>query len=126
MRRLFALGLGGRLGDGKQWMPWIHLEDEIGAIKYLIEQETLAGPVNLTAPHPARNGEFTKALGRALGRPAVLPAPAAALRLVLGEFAESLLASCRVEPRALGEAGFDFRLPALEGALEDLCGREGR
>ena len=85
---LFRAGLGGRLGSGRQYQPWISLADEVGAIRFLLESEQVAGPVNLAAPGPVRNSEFTAELARAVNRPALLPAPAFALRLALGEFAD--------------------------------------
>jgi uncharacterized protein (TIGR01777 family) len=117
---VFKLGIGGRLGSGEQWMPWIHLADHRAAIVHALLSETLAGPLNLTAPHPERNGDFTRKLAAALHRPAILPSPAFALRLVLGEFASVLLASQRALPAALESDGFQFRFPTLELALADL------
>ena len=117
---IFKLGLGGRLGSGTQWMPWIHLADHRAAIVHALLSETLAGPLNLTAPHPERNRDFTRKLAAALHRPAILPAPAFALRLALGEFSSALLASQRTLPTALEADGFQFRFPTLEQALADL------
>ncbi|MBC6465346.1 TIGR01777 family oxidoreductase [Actinomadura alba] len=115
---LFRLGLGGRLGDGRQWMSWISLPDEIAALRLLIERDDLTGPVNLTAPQPATNAEFTKALGRAVRRPAVFSVPSFALRAALDGFAdEGLLISQRVLPRRLTESGFSFERPDLDSAL---------
>jgi uncharacterized protein (TIGR01777 family) len=117
---LFKLGLGGRLGTGRQWMSWISLEDEVAAILRALDDPTLEGPVNATAPTPVRNSEFTSALARAVHRPAGLAAPAAALRLALGRGPadEMLLASQRVIPSRLLGSGFDFRHPTIEEALE--------
>lgn len=123
----FRFGLGGRLGDGRQWMPWIHLEDVARAFRSLLEAPagSLAPAYNLTAPAPATNAEFTRALGRALRRPTPFPAPGFALRLALGEMAEALLLSGqRAVPKRLLDSGFDFRHPALEAALEHLLGRD--
>jgi uncharacterized protein len=118
MLPLFRLGLGGRLGSGRQWMSWIGLEDTVRAILFAMDTPALHGPVNLTAPQPVTNAEFTRALGKALQRPAILPAPAFALRLALGEMAdEALLASARAVPAKLVEAGFQFVHPALDTAL---------
>ena len=118
MLPLFRLGLGGRLGSGRQWMSWMSLDDAIAAIFFALENKNLAGPVNVTAPNPVTNAEFTRALAKQLHRPASLPAPAFALRLALGEMAdEALLASARVEPRALLTAGFRFVHPKLPEAL---------
>ena len=120
MSKIFRLGIGGRLGDGTQWMPWIHLEDEIQGIIHCLENE-LEGPVNLAAPEPARNKDFTRAVGKALHRPVVFPAPAFMLKLVLGEFAEEgLLASSRVIPTKLLDDGFRFAYPTIEAALAEL------
>jgi len=119
----FRLGLGGRLGSGRQWMPWIHVEDLAASMLYGIGHGTLSGPVNGSAPEPERNADFTRKLARALRRPALVPAPGFALRLLLGEFAGVLLASQRAVPRALLEGGFRFRYPTLEAALEDLLRR---
>lgn len=115
MLPLLRLGLAGPLGSGRQWWPWITLEDETAALAWMLERD-LSGPVNLAAPGPARNRELTAALGRALHRPTLLPAPAPALRLVLGEFAEDVLASQRVTPKRLLESGFRFRHETVEDA----------
>ena len=112
------LGLGGRLGSGRQWMSWISLRDEVRALRYVIQTTVLRGAVNLVAPNPVPNAEFAKTLGRVLGRPAIAPVPAFALELVFGEMArETVLASQRVHPRALLGAGFVFEDPTLERAL---------
>ena len=118
----FRLGLGGPLGDGRQWFPWIHRDDQVAAMRFLIDRDDLAGPFNLVAPGAVRNAELGRALARALGRPFLLPAPAAALRLLFGEMAETILGSQRVEPRRLLAAGFRFRFPELGPALSDLLG----
>ena len=120
LRGVFKLGIGGRLGSGKQWMPWIHLDDHRAAIVHAVFSETLAGPVNGSAPNPERNSDFSRKLGDALHRPAILPSPAFALKLVLGEFATALLASQRALPSALLADGFSFRHPTLESALAEL------
>ena len=117
---VFKLGIGGRLGSGTQWMPWIHLADHRAAIVHALLSETLAGPLNLTAPHPERNRDFTRKFAAALHRPAILPSPAFALRLALGEFSSALLASQRALPAALEADGFHFRFPTMEQALADL------
>lgn len=115
---LFHRGLGGRLGSGRQYLSWIGLPDEIAAIRFLLEAD-LSGPVNLTAPEPVTNAEFTQALGRAVGRPAVLAVPGFAVRLALGAFAdEGVLVSQRVVPRRLTEAGYRFAYPDLRSALD--------
>jgi uncharacterized protein (TIGR01777 family) len=113
----FRLGLGGRLGDGRQFTSWISLRDLVRAILFLLERSDLAGAVNGVAPDPVRNGEFTETLARILGRPAFFHAPAAALRLALGEMSSMLLASGRILPRRLLEAGFTFEDADLESAL---------
>lgn len=117
---LFRWGLGGRLGSGKQWLPWIHLGDLVSLILWCRDHPDLSGPVNAAAPNPVRNAEFTRALAETLHRPAFLPAPAFALKLALGEFAGSLLYSQRVLPRKALESGFQFRFPELRPALADL------
>jgi uncharacterized protein (TIGR01777 family) len=114
---VFRLGVGGRLGSGRQYWPWISLQDEIAAILFLLSAE-VAGPVNLTGPAPARNAEFTRALARLLHRPAVLPVPGPVLSLVLGDFARSgVVGGQRAVPRVLTEAGFSFTHPDLDSAL---------
>ncbi|MBT2209618.1 MULTISPECIES: TIGR01777 family oxidoreductase [Actinomadura] len=115
---LFRLGLGGRLGDGRQWTSWISLDDQVAALRFLIDHE-LSGPVNLTAPNPVTNAEYTRALGAVLRRPARLAVPRFALRAVLGGFAdEGPLISQRVLPRRLEEAGFRFAHTEVGAALE--------
>lgn len=113
--RLARLGLGGPVGSGKQWWSWITLADQIAALQYLIDSD-LAGPVNLTAPAPARNIEVTRALTSALHRPSLLPAPAFALRIVIGELAGEALGSQRVVPQQLIDSGFTFQHPTLATA----------
>lgn len=124
---LFRAGLGGPLGSGRQWWSWITLDDLVGAIVHAIVNRHVVGPFNAVAPAPATNAEFTRALGRALGRPALLRAPAFALRLALGRGMadELLLASQRVRPAALLASGFAFRDAALAPALARLLGRRG-
>ena len=118
---LFRLGLGGNLGDGRKWMPWLSLRDAVGILRYCIDHEEIRGPVNLVTPHPLTNAEFTRALGAALHRPALLPAPAFALRLALGQMAdEALLASARVVPKRLIQAGYQFADPEIVPALRSL------
>ena len=117
----FKLGLGGRIGDGRQYMSWVALDDVVGAIVFALANAHLAGPANLVAPQPVTNREFTKTLGRVLGRPTIFPMPAFAARLALGEMADALLlSSTRVAPRALDEAGYQFKYPELEPALRHL------
>ena len=117
--RFFA---GGRLGSGRQWFPWIHIADEVGAIRFLIENETANGPFNLTAPVPLNNAEFSRLLGQQLRRPALMPIPAFALRLLFGEMATVLLDGQRAIPRRLIQLGFTFQFPEAELALRDLLG----
>ena len=116
----FKLGLGGPLGNGNQWMPWVHVEDVVGVILHAIEHASVSGPINVAAPTPVRNREFTKTLAQVLHRPAFLPAPAFGLKILLGEFADVLLASQRVLPKRIQELGYSFRYPALEGALRAI------
>lgn len=118
----FKMFIGGPLGSGDQWVPWIHRDDEVGAIRFLIRWHEISGPLNLTAPHPVTNRELSQTLARALGRPCLFPVPRTALRLMFGDMAAILLASQRVLPQRLEEAGFAFRHPGLGGALEDLLG----
>ncbi|APY88666.1 TIGR01777 family protein [Streptomyces alfalfae] len=114
---LFKAGLGGRLGNGRQYWSYISLHDEVAALRHLLATETLSGPVNLTAPEPLTNGEITAAMGRVLRRPTLLPAPAPALRVALGEMAGDVLGSQRVRPARLLESGFAFTYPGIEETL---------
>jgi uncharacterized protein (TIGR01777 family) len=117
----FRLGAGGRLGSGRQWMSWIAINDAVDAIRFVIGTPALAGPIDFTAPEPVTNAEFTRVLGRVLGRPTFLEVPAVALRLLFGEMADrTLLASQRARPARLLGAGFSFRHPMLEDALRAL------
>ncbi len=120
MRLPFSLGLGGRLGDGRQWVPWIHVDDLVELIATSCEDPRYSGPVNACAPEPVRNLELTKTLARVLRRPAFIPVPGFALRAVLGDLAGELLASHRVLPEGALSNGFDFRHEELEGALRAL------
>jgi len=114
----FKMGAGGRIGSGKQWMSWVALDDVVGAIRFAIEDASVRGPMNVVAPNPARNADFTRVLARVLRRPAIFPAPAFALRLMLGEMADALLLSSqRVVPQKLSERGFRFQYAELEAAL---------
>lgn len=121
LRSIFKLGIGGPLGSGQQWMPWIHLDDLRAAIVHCVFADSLDGPVNGTAPNPERNVDFTRKLANALHRPAFLAVPGFALKLVLGEFASALLEGQRAVPEALLADGFQFRFPTLESALADLA-----
>jgi uncharacterized protein (TIGR01777 family) len=119
----FRMGVGGKLGTGRQWMSWISLDDAVGAIRHAIATPSLVGPANAVAPNPVTNAEFTKALGRALHRPTVFPMPAFAARLAFGEMAdELLLTGQRVLPRRLLDTGCEFRDPTLAGALARILG----
>ncbi|MBC8127228.1 MAG: TIGR01777 family protein [Gloeobacteraceae cyanobacterium ES-bin-144] len=117
---VFKLGIGGRLGSGHQWMPWIHIEDQRAAVIHAVFSENLSGAVNVCAPVAERNADFTRKLASALHRPAILPVPAFALRLALGGFGNALLASQHARPAALESDGFQFRFPTFESALADL------
>ena len=119
MLPLFKFGLGGKLGNGKQWWSWITLHDQIRAMIFLLESKII-GPVNLTSPNPVTNQEFTAALARALHRPAIFPAPAFALRAALGGFSTEILGSKKVMPKVLTEAGFEFDYPHVSNALTAL------
>lgn len=119
MLPLFKLGLGGKLGDGKQWWSWITLHDQIRAITFLLNSK-ITGPVNLTSPNPVTNQEFTAALARALNRPAIFPAPAFALKAALGGFSSEILGSKKIVPKVLTEAGFEFDYPHISAALTAL------
>ena len=120
----FKLGLGGRIGSGRQWWSWIHIADIVGAVLHILKTDSLRGPVNLVAPIPVTNSESTRMFAQALHRPAFFPMPAFAARLALGEMADAaLLASQRVEPAKLAASGYTFRFPELQGALKDLLNR---
>jgi uncharacterized protein (TIGR01777 family) len=119
----FKLGLGGRIGSGQQWWSWIHVDDIVGGIHHAMRSESLAGAVNLVAPNPVRNAEFTRVLASVLGRPAFFPVPEFALRMAFGKMAagELLLSSQRTEPGKLLAEGYEFRFRELRGALENLA-----
>jgi uncharacterized protein len=119
---LFNKFLGGPVGSGEQWLSWIHHQDLVRAFLFLPEHPELTGPVNFSSPNPVRNRDFVKALGRVLGRPAFLPAPAFMLRLILGEFAEAILTGQKVVPQKLLAAGFQFLFPTIDQALENILG----
>lgn len=118
----FKLGAGGPIGSGRQYMPWVHLADEVGIIRHVLAKETCRGPFNATAPHPVTNREFAKALGRAVHRPAIIPLPAPALKLGLGEMAGLLLGGQNAVPRKALESGYTFRFTDLDAALADVLG----
>ncbi len=119
----FRLGIGGRLGSGAQYFPWVHREDIAAIFHWLLEHDEAAGAYNASAPQPVTNAEFTEALGQALGRPTLLPMPAVAMRVLFGQMADELLLSSeRMVPKRLLEAGFEFRYPRLEAALKSILG----
>lgn len=120
MLPVFRLGIGGRLGSGKQWMSWIHLEDWLEAVEFLMLQENPPLCANLTAPEPVQNAEFTRILGKVLGRPAFFPVPEVALKLIFGEMSAILLGSQNVIPEALLKSGYEFRHRGLESGLRNL------
>lgn len=119
MLPLFRMGLGGRLGKGAQYMPWIHRHDMVEALIHLLENPELEGAFNMTAPNPVTNSEFTRTLGRVMHRPAMLPAPSPALKLALGEMARLLLTGQRAVPEKLLNSGYQFHYPELEAALKE-------
>jgi uncharacterized protein (TIGR01777 family) len=121
---IFKLGGGGKIGDGRQWWSWVALDDVVGSILHAIENEQIEGPMNVGSPNPLRNADYTKVLGKVLGRPTVFPLPAPVARIMLGEVADALLlASQRMRPAKLEETGYRFRHPELEGALRHMLGR---
>ena len=117
----FKLGVGGRLGSGKQWISWIALGDVVKALRAAIDNQNLSGPVNVVAPQPVQNDEFTRVLAGVMHRPAIFPAPAFALRLALGQMADALLLSSqRVQPEKLAKTGHNFRYETLRPALQTI------
>jgi uncharacterized protein (TIGR01777 family) len=123
MLPVFRMGLGGTMGPGTQWWPWIHVDDVVGIVRHALTRDAVRGPLNATAPEPVRQRSFAATLAKVLRRPAFLPAPALALRTVLGEFAAELLASRRVVPEAARAFGYAFRFPTLEACLADVAVR---
>jgi hypothetical protein len=123
MLPFFRLGIGGPVAGGRQYVPWIHLDDVVGAMLFCLDDAQAAGPVNLAAPNPVTNAELSRTLGRVLKRPAVLPVPAIALKLLYGEMAEIVITGQRVVPARLKRLGYEFRHPDLEAALRDVLGR---
>lgn len=119
----FKLGLGARLGDGKQWMSWVHIDDYVSMVQRLLNDEQMRGPFNMTAPQPVTNAEFTRTLAHTLHRPAIFAAPGVVLRVAMGERAALLLDGQRVLPTRLAAAGYQFKFPDLSGALDDLLNR---
>ena len=120
---LFKMGLGGPLGNGRQWLSCIHVDDVAGLILWAIANESISGPVNAVCPEPVRNIDFTRALARAVHRPAILPAPAFALRLALGELSRVMLDSVRIIPKVALEDGYTFRFPNVEAGLQASSAR---
>ena len=118
----FRLGVGGPVAGGRQWMPWIHRDDEVGILLAALDGEAWTGPINASAPHPVTNRDFGRALGRALGRPAVAPVPALAIKALYGEMAEIVTTGVRMVPRRATELGYVFAHPELDGALRDTLG----
>jgi len=123
MLPLFRIGLGGKLGSGKQWWSWITLHDHIRAIDFILSHKNIEGPVNVTSPNPVTNQEFTSALARAMKRPALFPAQAIALKLALGGFSSEILGSKKVIPQKLSDAGFSWDYPHVSSALDALVER---
>ena len=120
----FRMGIGGKIGSGKQWMSWIALDDVVGALKFALANETLRGPVNFVAPKPVTNAEFTKTLGKVLSRPTLFPIPTFGVRLLFGEMADALLLSSqRVEPKRLKETAYQFQFSHLNEALREVLNR---
>lgn len=122
MLPFFKLGLGGPVAGGHQYVPWIHLDDVVGALLHCVDDERAQGPVNLSAPNPVTNTELSHALGHALGRPAVLPVPGLAVKALYGEMAEIVITGQRAIPARLQELGYEFRLPEVRAALSDVLG----
>ena len=116
----FKLGLGGKLGNGRQHMSWIHIDDVVDAFTHALNTPSMHGPLNVSAPNPVTNAEFTRALARVMSRPALFTVPTFALRIAMGELAEFALASSRMQPERLQESGFKFRWENVESALRDL------
>ncbi|MFA4902110.1 MAG: TIGR01777 family oxidoreductase [Desulfobaccales bacterium] len=119
---MFRKFLGGPIGSGVQWFSWMHQQDQVRAFQFIREHPEISGPVNFTAPNPVRNRELTKALGRVLSRPAFVTAPGFMIRLIMGEFGDTLLTGQKVFPKRLLDAGFKFNFPDIDAALEDLLG----
>lgn len=120
LKPLFRMFLGGKLGDGRQWLSWIHINDLIGAYLFLLNNDKISGPMNLCAPNPVTNAEFTRAMGKVLHRPSFMPIPSSAVRLTLGEFGATILKGQRVVPAKLLEAGFRFEFPFIDSALANI------
>jgi uncharacterized protein (TIGR01777 family) len=119
----FKLGLGGRIGDGEQYMPWVHRNDVVAGLIWMLENEHAKGAYNMVSPNPVTNREFTRALAKTVNRPALFPVPPAVLKLALGEMARLLLTGQRALPERLQAEGFEFQFPTLEAALADAVRR---
>jgi uncharacterized protein (TIGR01777 family) len=119
----FKLFIGGRIGSGEQWLSWIHIDDEVGIIRHALENGSVTGPLNLTAPDPVTNKEFSSALGKALGRPSWLPVPGFILKAALGELGQIAQTGQRVIPEKALETGYKFKYPEIKGALKDILKR---
>jgi len=126
LHKIFRTGLAGRVGSGNQWMPWIHIEDAVRMIAFALETDSLCGPCNACSPHPVTNSEFTTAMASVANRPALIPAPAFALRLGMGELSQLALDSIRAVPCKLIDAGFAFEHPKIDDALSDLYGQNNQ
>lgn len=125
MLQPFQMGVGGQLGDGQQYMSWVAIDDVVGAILFILDNEAVEGPTNMTAPNPVRNSEFTSTLGKVLHRPTIFPVPPAVLRMAVGEMADELiLSSANVVPNRLNKAGYQFKYPDLFGALQHVLHKE--
>jgi uncharacterized protein len=123
----FRMGIGGRIGDGKQWMSWIALDDVVNGLKFVMEDASIRGPVNFVAPNPVTNAEFTKTLGRVISKPTIFPVPAFGARLAFGEMADALLLSSqRVKPGVLEDKAFRFKWPTLDAALRNILAADKR
>jgi uncharacterized protein (TIGR01777 family) len=123
MMPFFKLGIGGPVAGGKQYVPWVHMDDVVGAILFCLDSEAASGPVNVTAPEPVTNREFSRTLGRVLRRPAFAPVPGLAVKALYGEMATIVTTGQRAVPQRLTELGYEFRRPDLEAALRDATGR---
>ena len=123
MLPFFKAGVGGPVAGGRQYVPWVHLDDVVGAILFELDTDAARGAINVTAPEPATNRDFSKALGRVLRRPAIAPVPALAVKLLYGEMAEIVTTGQRAIPARLTELGYRFRQPELEAALRDATAR---
>jgi uncharacterized protein (TIGR01777 family) len=116
----FKLGLGGRMGSGRQWFPWIHIDDSAGILRHALVTDSVSGAINAVAPGIVTNEEFARELGAVLNRPAILPVPEFALQIMMGEMAEVVLSSQRISPKVALDTGYEFRYPDLTGALNAL------